>query len=100
MEMPFSSELVMELHYNQTCLQSQKSISCFTVEALNNNIPLKFDTCIEANKARGSTSTTCTFEDFVAHLDKRKVRSENIFKQCQSAYDPYPMVAESLFLRD
>jgi hypothetical protein len=30
-DQPFASTLISELHYNETCLQTQNDTSCFTV---------------------------------------------------------------------
>ena len=78
-DMPFASQLMMELHYNKTCIESiEKSTKCFTVEVYNNGSPLKFDTCMNSNKARGSSSPICQFDDFIAHIDKRKIKGDVI----------------------
>jgi hypothetical protein len=68
-EMPFSSSLNLELHYNDTCLASQRDVSCFTVEIFNNGKSLKVDTCVNANLEKGLTSHTCTFSDFLSHVN-------------------------------
>ena len=57
--MPFSSSICFEVHYNTTCLEIEKNIACFTVEVYHNGKPLKFDSCLKANLARGSTSPIC-----------------------------------------
>lgn len=80
-DMPFASSLMMELHYDDACLAEKKDSSCFTVEVYNNNILLKLDTCLEANKARGSTSPVCQFDDFFAHLNKRLIKG-NLNQKC------------------
>lgn len=103
-DMPFASTLMTELHYNNTCLQFKKDTSCFTVEVYNNGKPLKFDTCLEANKARGSTSPICQFDDYITHLQKRLVKGD-LHQKCNTGYDPYPQKAvesskDSLFLQN
>ncbi len=58
-EQPYASNFYMELHYDSECLASKNSTSCFTVESYANGTPLRFDTCINANKKAGSTSIIC-----------------------------------------
>ena len=58
-DQPFSSSLYLELHYDDACLTTKNDSSCFTVELYNNGSPLKLDTCLSANKGRGSTSIIC-----------------------------------------
>ena len=72
--MPFASTLIFELHYNSTCISIEKDTSCFTVEVYNNGDLLKLDTCLNGNKARGSTSPVCTYDDFMAHINMRVVK--------------------------
>ena len=48
-DMPFSSSIYFEVHYNTTCLEHEQDTSCFTVEVYHNGNPLKFDDCIKAN---------------------------------------------------
>ena len=64
-DMPFSSSMYFEVHYNSTCLEHERDTSCFTVEIYFNNKPLKLEGCLNANKARGSTSLICKFDDFI-----------------------------------
>jgi hypothetical protein len=92
LDMPFTSTLISELHYNETCLLSQKDTSCFTVQVYNNGTPLKFDTCIDANMKRGSTSTICQYDDFVEHINRRKINGD-LTSQCFEGYSPYPQAA-------
>ena len=58
-DMPFSSSIYFEVHYNTTCLETDKETVCFTVEVYHNGRPLKLDECLKANEARGSTSPIC-----------------------------------------
>ncbi len=80
-DIPFSSVLFIELHYDSKCLAIKKDYSCFTVKVYYNNVPFKFATCLEANLKRGSHSDTCSFEDFIGHYDKIKF-SGNIDEAC------------------
>ena len=45
-DQPYASSIFFELHYDDTCLRTTRDTSCFTVEAYNNGLPVRFDTCI------------------------------------------------------
>ena len=69
-DIPFASTIVLELHYNDSCLaKDPKNRACFTVKAFYNNKPLKFQTCLDENRQRGSQSDFCLADDFFAHWD-------------------------------
>ncbi len=87
--MPFASSIYFEVHYNTTCLAKEKDSSCFTVEIFHNGNPLKLDKCIQENKARGSTSTICQFDDFINYFDSRYQKGD-LMELCQQGYNPYP----------
>ncbi len=48
-QVQFASSLYLELHYDDDCLKTQKDRSCFSLHAFQNNIPLKFAWCLDAN---------------------------------------------------
>ena len=88
-DIPFASSIYFEVHYNTTCLELNKDTSCFTVELFHNGNPLKLDGCINANKARGSTSPICQFDDFIQYFDSRYQKGD-LMELCQQGYNPYP----------
>lgn len=90
-ESPFASSITFELHYDDTCLSTTKDTSCFTVEISNNGNQLKLDTCVTANKAKGSTSPICQYEDFLRHISARTLKGD-LKQLCLQGYDPYPQV--------
>jgi hypothetical protein len=49
---------------------------------------------MDANMKRGSTSTICTFDDFVEHIDRRKINGD-LTEQCYEGYTPYPESAST-----
>ena len=98
-DMPFASTLVVELHYDQECLTKVGDTSCFTVEVYNNGDLLKLDTCLNANKARSSTSPVCQYEDFMTHYRARLPRGGDLQTLCRQGYDPYPMESARTFLQ-
>ncbi len=88
-DIPYASAVTLELHYNQTCIsdQSTRNESCFTVEATHDGRPLKFDTCIDSNVARGSESQICMYPDFKRYIDKIRPKGD-VFQLCDQEYKP------------
>jgi hypothetical protein len=41
---------------------------------------------------RGSTSTICQYDDFVEHINRRKINGD-LTSQCFEGYSPYPQAA-------
>ena len=73
---PFASTIYFELHFDSVCLSSMKNSSCFTVEIYSNGQMLKLPSCLNANKARGSTSPICQFDDFVSHIKQKALKGD------------------------
>ena len=67
-DIPFASSIIFELHYDETCKSAEGDNSCFTVQVLFNNTPLRLKTCIDANAKAGIKSINCRYDDFVAHI--------------------------------
>ena len=96
---PYSSSLYLELHYDDVCLTTATDKnSCFTVEAYHNGRILKFDYCLAANKARGSSSMMCQYDDFMAYVNSLSV-IENVDKTCMDVFIPYPFENHESFLQ-
>jgi hypothetical protein len=88
-DQPPSSAFILELHYNATCVAKTPSNACFFVEALSNGVSLQFDTCVKANIERGESNGLCRYDDFVAHIDKRRFSDDtDLSKLCEL---PYPL---------
>ena len=87
-DQPPASAIVLELHYNATCVEQTRSETCFWVEVLNNGWPLELDTCLEGNRKRGNSMGVCRYDDFVAHIEKRRFSEEtDLSALCEL---PYP----------
>lgn len=65
-DIPFASTIGLELHYDEGCRSER---TCYRVKAYYNNRPLKFQTCLDANRERGSQSDFCLADDFFKHWD-------------------------------
>lgn len=51
-DVPYASNIHFELSYNESCLAEEtrpNKYSCFSVQVLYNNEPLKLGTCLDAN---------------------------------------------------
>lgn len=82
----YVSTIYFELFYDTDCLvASPKSLACFNVHMIHNGVPLKLDTCIDANNKRNSGSILCQYDDFLAHIDKIKYK-DDFNKTC---FDPF-----------
>jgi hypothetical protein len=53
-DIPYASTITFELSYNQTCLNTVKDSSCFTVIVSHDGRPLLFSECLKMNLNRGS----------------------------------------------
>ena len=73
-DQPYASTFYLELHYDDECIKAANDSSCFTVEIYSNGKALKLDTCLAANRAKGSSSPICQFDDFMNHLDQRRLK--------------------------
>jgi hypothetical protein len=97
-DQPTSSSFIFELHYNASCVEKTPSNACFFVEVLNNGISLQFDTCVQGNIKRGDSKGICQFDDFLAHIDKRRYPEEtDLGALCEEPY-PRPPKSTKAFL--
>lgn len=69
-DVTYGSSVFFELYYDTECIDTLRDDGCFSVKVTHNGVPLKFDTCIEANLDRGSKSQLCTYQDFRRHIQK------------------------------
>lgn len=69
-DVTYGSTLYFELWYDEHCMEQLRDELCYKVKMLHNGVPLKFDTCIEANRKNGNKDFTCTYSDFRAHILK------------------------------
>eukprot|EP00347_Sterkiella_histriomuscorum_P018392 403345675 len=69
-DVPYGSQVFIELFYDTDCIYSLRDESCFNVRLSHNGMPLKLDTCLEGNANRGSHSERCTYTDFRKHIAK------------------------------
>ena len=93
-----STSFVFELHYNATCIEKTPSNACFFVEVLNNGNSLQFDTCVQGNIRRGDSKGICQFDDFLAHIDKRRYPEDtDLSALCEEPY-PRPPKSTQAFL--
>ena len=86
-EIPFAANIHYELYYNQSCVESVRDTSCFSVQISYNEKPLHLSTCYENNLKRNSTDlSTCTYDDFLAHLAKVGIKGD-LKKVCSEKFD-------------
>lgn len=69
-DVTYGSSVFVELYYDTDCMYTLRDESCFNVRVSHNGVPLKLDTCLDGNMARGSQSKRCTYTDFRRHLNK------------------------------
>ena len=50
-------------------------------------MPIKLQTCIDANLKRNSGSIVCQYDDFLAHIDKIKLK-DDINLRCNDKFTP------------
>eukprot|EP00347_Sterkiella_histriomuscorum_P002413 403368251 len=86
-DVPYTSQVYFELYYDDDCVNQVKDHSCFTMKIAFNGHPLKFDTCMDANTSRGSTSPFCRFDDFIKHYNKKSYKGDYI-EACSRPYTP------------
>lgn len=53
-DVPYASTIFFELYYDTDCIYKYRDESCFNVRVSHNGLPLKFDTCLDANAKKGS----------------------------------------------
>ncbi len=84
---PFASSMLFELHYDDQCVATKKDRSCFTLMIYHDNVPLKFESCLDANAKRGSRSDFCQVDDFLQYFNSIKFTGD-IEKYCTQTYTP------------
>ncbi|CDW77588.1 major acid phosphatase map (histidine-acid phosphatase) [Stylonychia lemnae] len=87
-DMTYDSTILFELFYDSDCVKTatkDQDLNCFTVHSSHSGTPLKFDTCLDANKSRGSKSKVCTYRDFLTHLAKYQFQGD-LQSECQKPY--------------
>lgn len=65
---PYSSQIYIELHYDEQCVKTKRDTSCFSVKVLYNGTALKFESCLDSNQQKGIDSTDCMYEDMLTYL--------------------------------
>lgn len=86
-DVPYAATVTFELHYDNDCLKATKDESCFTVHVLHQGNPLKLQTCLDANKKRGSPSPICSYQDFMTHLQSISYQGD-VYKACKQPFTP------------
>ena len=81
-DIPYASSIVFELHYDDICVATgPKDNSCFWVQVLSNNQPLRLSTCLDANQKAGRKSLKCTLDDFLKHIQTISFQGD-VIKGC------------------
>ncbi|CDW88077.1 UNKNOWN [Stylonychia lemnae] len=84
----YVSTMYFEVFYDTDCLAATpKSQSCFNVHITHNGIPIKLQTCLDANVQRNSGSIICQYDDFLAHIDKIKLK-DDVEARCMDKFTP------------
>eukprot|EP00347_Sterkiella_histriomuscorum_P000163 403376932 len=87
LDVPYTSNVYFELHYDDECLTQVGDESCFSVHVIHEGRPLSFDTCLDGNIKRNSKSKNCSYTDFIEHINKIKYQGDTHFK-CLEQFVP------------